>query len=122
MHTPSTTGSIIQLPRILAAPMEGIGTRILRAAHHAVFPEGIDAYYTPFLSVYPNLSYRRRDLRELLFDDEGEADDAALRRMTIPQILFGSAREARWAIGDLYARGVCEIDLNLGCPSRTVVT
>ena len=67
-------------PKILFAPMEGIGSCYYRRVHHRLFPEGVWRYYTPFLSVYPNLSFRKRDLREILGEDE------ELKAVTIPQI------------------------------------
>ena len=102
-------------PKILFAPMEGIGSCYYRRVHHRLFPEGIWRYYTPFLSVYPNLSFRKRDLREILGEDE------ALVSITIPQILAGSADEIIWASGALYEQGFPEVNINMGCPSVTVV-
>ena len=98
------------------APMEGIGTIYYREVHHLLFPEGIDRYYTPFLSVYPNLSFRKRDMRELL-PAQQQLDTCE----TIPQILAGKAVEIVWGVRTLRAEGFSEVNLNLGCPSMTVV-
>lgn len=105
--------------KILYAPIEGIATCYYRRVHHRLFPEGIFRYYTPFLSVYPNLSFRKRDLREILGDSEGR--DEELRAMTIPQILAGSAEEIIWACNVIHDAGFSEVNVNTGCPSPTVV-
>ena len=103
------------------APMEGIGTCYYRRVHHRLFPEGIDRFYTPFLSVYPNLAFRKRDLREIR-PAAGECpEDTKIRRMLVPQILARNAKEILWAAQQLSALGFSMIDLNMGCPSGTVV-
>ncbi|MCR4764113.1 MAG: tRNA-dihydrouridine synthase family protein [Lachnospiraceae bacterium] len=103
------------------APMEGIGTCYYRRVHRRLFPEGISRYYTPFLSVYPNLAFKKRDLREIM-PREGEApEETALRRLLVPQIMAKTAPEIVWAARKLKTLGFGEINLNLGCPSGTVV-
>ena len=103
------------------APMEGIGTCYYRRVHRRLFPEGIERYYTPFLSVYPNLAFKKRDLREIT-PAEGEPEtDTALRKILVPQIMAKNAPEIVWAAQKLTGLGFREINLNLGCPSGTVV-
>lgn len=102
--------------------MEGIGTRYYRTVQKRLFPEGIGRYYTPFLSVYPNRSFRKRDLREILRDESlcGASEPSASSEL-VPQILAGSSGEILWAVIYLYRLGFPEINLNMGCPSATVV-
>lgn len=103
------------------APMEGIGTCYYRRIHHRFFPEGMDRFYTPFLSVHPYLAFRKRDLREIVPKDTDTDEDREIRRMTVPQILAKNSREIVWAVRKLSGYGFKEINLNLGCPSGTVV-
>ncbi|MBR5115597.1 MAG: tRNA-dihydrouridine synthase family protein [Lachnospiraceae bacterium] len=103
------------------APMEGIGTCYYRRVHRRLFPEEIDRYYTPFLSVYPNLAFKKRDLREITPRKEESETDTALRQILVPQIMAKNAPEIVWAAQKLSSLGFREINLNLGCPSGTVV-
>lgn len=123
------------------APMEGIGTCYYRRVHHRLFPEGLDRYYTPFLAVTKSTAdtlspavkyssripgevryaFHRRDLREIRPADTDSPEESALRSMIVPQILARSAPEILWAAKKLTELGFFEINLNLGCPSGTVV-
>ena len=99
------------------APMEGITIYCYRNAHHKLFGEGIDVYYTPFLSIYKHHSIKKRDMREILPEHNAER---GIR--IIPQIMANEADEIIWALKDLHSRGYDEINLNMGCPVGTVVT
>ncbi|SEM05458.1 tRNA-dihydrouridine synthase [Butyrivibrio sp. ob235] len=99
------------------APMEGITLYCYRNAHHRIFEEGIDVYYTPFLSIYKHHSIKKRDIREILPENNSEQ---GIR--IIPQIMANDADEIIWALGELHSRGYDEINLNMGCPVGTVVS
>ena len=99
------------------APMEGITIYCYRNAHHSLFGEGIDVYYTPFLSIYKHHSIKKRDMREILPEHNS---DRGIR--IIPQIMANEADEIIWALNDLHLRGYDEINLNMGCPVGTVVS
>ena len=103
--------------RISFAPMEGITIYCYRNAHHHLFEEGIDVYYTPFLSIYKHHSIKKRDMREILPEHNAER---GIR--IIPQIMANEADEIIWALDYLHERGYDEINLNMGCPVGTVVT
>ncbi len=103
------------------APMEGIGTCYYRRIHHRFFPDGLDRFYTPFLSVHPYLAFRKRDLREIVPKETDTDEDITIREMTVPQILAKNSQEIVWAVKKLSGHGFKEINLNLGCPSGTVV-
>lgn len=95
------------------APMEGITTSVYRNLHRRFFP-GVDKYYTPFISPVGAHVFSRRDLREILPDcNEGVP--------VVPQLLTKDAGDFLWAVGELAAMGYEEVNLNLGCPSGTVV-
>lgn len=95
------------------APMEGITGRQFRLAHNRWFG-GIDQYYMPFLSPTHTHSFSKKEWQEVLPEhNEGIH--------VIPQILARNADDFLWAAADLAALGYAEVNLNLGCPSGTVV-
>lgn len=96
------------------APMEGITGYVYRNAHHRYF-RGIDQYYTPFL--VPNQN-RRLTSRETA-DISPEHNQGV---PVVPQIMSCKADEFIWAARKVRALGYGEVNLNLGCPSATVVT
>lgn len=93
--------------------MEGLTGPVFRQVHHDMFP-GVDRYYTPFLAPTQNHQFAPRDLREIL----PPAGDAV---PTVPQLLTKSAPDFLWAEGQLRSMGFEEVNLNVGCPSATVV-
>ncbi len=98
------------------APMEGIGTCYYRRIQFASFPEGTEKYYTPFIAVHATPAFKKRDLREIRSEENDK-----LRSRTVPQLLAGGSAELLWAMEKLHALGYREVNLNLGCPSGTVV-
>ena len=98
--------------RYYVAPLEGITKSLYRRVHRRFFP-GADRYFTPFLS--PTRDYRltQRELRELLPDlEEGLP--------LVPQLLVNDPEPFVATALDLHDLGFPQVDLNLGCPSRTV--
>lgn len=95
------------------APMEGITGYVYRQAHQACF-DGIAEYYTPFLAPNQNHKLTSRELSDIL--PEHNADGRV-----IPQILTNKAEDFLWAAEELKQFGYDEVNLNLGCPSGTVV-
>ena len=98
--------------RYYAAPMEGLTARAWRTVHHKYFP-GADKYYTPFLSVTADYTFRERELRELLPLEHGYT--------LVPQLLSKNAEDTLRGAEELFAMGFEEVNLNIGCPSGTVV-
>ena len=96
------------------APMEGITGRDFRQVHAACFP-GVDRYWMPFLSPASSHQLTARQLREL---DPGPLGCERL----VPQVLTKDPEDFRWAAAALGELGFREVDLNLGCPSGTVVS
>lgn len=97
------------------APMEGITGHVFRRAHAECFG-ALDRYYTPFVCP-PRVGsgFGKRAQKEL--------DPEANRGLNvIPQLLTKDADEFVWAAGLLAQMGYAEVNLNLGCPSGTVVS
>lgn len=97
------------------APLEGITGYIYRNAHHEIF-SGIDTYFTPFLS--PN---QNRALSPKEINDIKPEHNKGMR--VVPQILTNQSEYFLRAARELKEKyGYEEVNLNLGCPSGTVVT
>ncbi len=99
--------------RYYFAPMEGLTDSIYRRLHHKYFP-GVDRYYMPFLSPTIHRSLTHKENRELPVADS--VDFAA-----VPQVLTKVPEDFLWAAEVCRDRGYEEVNLNIGCPSGTVV-
>ncbi len=95
------------------APMEGLTDHNFRVLHHRHFP-GIHKYFMPFLSPTMHRTLSKKEQREL-----PRADSAAF--IAVPQILTKNTEDFLWAANVCRDLGYQEINLNLGCPSGTVV-
>ena len=95
------------------APMEGITGALFRRLHHQFFP-GVDRYYMPFLSPTRDHVFTPRELREILPENNPDAE-------VILHLLTNVPEDFLWAAGELAAMGYQTVNLNLGCPSGTVV-
>lgn len=96
------------------APMEGLTDSIYRRLHHKYFP-GVDRYYMPFLSPIIHRQLTHKEDRELPLADS--VDFAA-----VPQVLTKVPEDFLWAAQVCQDRGYDEVNLNIGCPSGTVVS
>ena len=95
------------------APMEGLTGYIYRNAHHTYF-NNIDKYFSPFISANESGKLKKRDLDDLAPENNQEL-------VLIPQILTNSAKDFILMANKIKLMGYNEINLNLGCPSGTVV-
>lgn len=96
------------------APMEGITGYVYRNAHRRFFDQ-LDVYFTPFIVPTRNRKFSSREKNDFLPEhNEG------IR--VIPQILTNKGEDFIWAAEELKKYGYDEVNLNLGCPSATVVS
>ena len=95
--------------------MKGITGHTFRRVHAECFG-ALDRYYTPFLPP-PRVGspFGGKNLREI-----DPANNEGLN--VVPQLLTKTADEFVWAAGLLADLGYDEVNLNLGCPSGTVVS
>ena len=100
--------------RYYFAPMEGLTDSIYRRLHHKYFP-GVDRYYMPFLSPTIHRQLTHKEDRELPFADTETF-------AAVPQVLTKVADDFLWAAQVCMDRGYDEVNLNIGCPSGTVVS
>lgn len=96
--------------QIYLAPMEGITTFVYRNAL-AHYYGGIDKYFTPFLS--------NKNLSSKEINDVSPEHNKGL--WVVPQILTNRAESFLSIAARLADYGYREVNLNLGCPSGTVV-
>ena len=99
--------------RYYFAPMEGLTDSIYRRTHHKYF-SGVDRYYMPFLSPTIHRSLTHREDRKLPMADSEDFT-------AVPQVLTKVAEDFLWAAQVCKDRGYEEVNLNVGCPSGTVV-
>ena len=95
------------------APMEGITGHIFRKAIHDHFGEGIDKYYSPFLVVHEKIAISNKELKDVL-----PRNNEGMR--LVPQILTNDAEGFIRTADYLTKLSYDEVNLNLGCPSKTV--
>lgn len=97
--------------RFELAPMEGITGHVFRRNYHKHF-EGMDRYYTPFLA---SKKMNHKEKNEILPENNKGM-------LLVPQILTNQADTFLAIAGKLAEYGYKEVNLNLGCPSATVVS
>lgn len=97
------------------APMEGITGYIYRNAHNEFFGGGISKYFAPFISANSSGSFKTKEMNDVLVEH-----NQGIR--LIPQILTNNADDFILTAKKLKVLGYDEINLNLGCPSGTVVS
>ena len=100
--------------RYYFAPMEGLTDSIYRRLHHKYFP-GVDRYYMPLLSPTIHRQLTHKEDRELPMAD-------SVPFPAVPQVLTKVPEDFLWAAEVCRDRGYDEVNLNIGCPSGTVVS
>lgn len=102
------------MDRYYLAPLEGITTYIFRNAYHSCFYP-MDKYFTPFLVPHSKKGFSEKEKREILPENNQGL-------YLVPQIMSNHADECLKTIEKLQIYGYKEINLNMGCPSKTVVS
>ena len=100
--------------RYYFAPMEGITDAPYRRVHNQFF-SGLHSYYMPFISPTMHRTLTNRESRDLPM-----ADSVPFR--AVPQVLTKVPEDFIWAAEQCAQRGYDEVNLNVGCPSGTVVS
>ncbi|MBP3917754.1 MAG: tRNA-dihydrouridine synthase family protein [Clostridia bacterium] len=104
--------------KLYFAPLEGVTDVYFRRIHADLFgtsPMGkADEYFAPFLSITQDLKIHERDLHAL-------AKEKNAGMHVVPQIMTNRADAFLSAARQLWDLGYDEVNLNLGCPSGTVV-
>lgn len=96
------------------APMEGITTCTYRNLHHKHY-KGIEKYYAPFVSPGPDQGLSMKEVKDILPEKNQDIP-------MIPQIMTNRSVDFIKACQMMQDLGYQELNLNLGCPSGTVVS
>lgn len=96
------------------APLEGITTMGYRNAYDHCFAP-LDKYFTPFLVPHSKKGFSTKEKREVVPENNQGIP-------LIPQIMSNQAENCIQTIEKLAVYGYKEVNLNMGCPSRTVVS
>jgi tRNA-dihydrouridine synthase len=96
------------------APMEGLTGYIYRNAHNAHF-NSIDKYFSPFIVTNQSISFKTREINDILPENNQGL-------VLVPQLLTNNAKDCIQTAKKIKLLGYDEINLNLGCPSKTVVS
>ncbi|MBE5905877.1 MAG: tRNA-dihydrouridine synthase family protein [Lachnospiraceae bacterium] len=102
------------IKKLYMAPMEGVTGHIFRRAYHMHINGTMDKYFTPFLSPNQNQCMTNRERKDILPQNNPGMP-------VVPQILTKDAVRFVDTAKELYEYGYREVNLNLGCPSGTVV-
>lgn len=100
-------------PQLSLAPLEGITGWLYRQTHHEMFP-GLYRYYTPFFAPTADSPLTGRGLADMHPDHNQGVP-------VVPQLLTNRAEDFVAAARLLQDLGYEEVNLNVGCPSGTVV-
>ena len=95
------------------APLEGITSYIFRRAHREMFG-GSDKYYAPFIAPDSAGKFKAGNLRDVLPQNNESIS-------LVPQILCNAPEPFLAVSRELADMGYKEVNLNVGCPSGTVV-
>ncbi|WP_294404051.1 tRNA-dihydrouridine synthase [uncultured Clostridium sp.] len=95
------------------APMEGITGYVYRNAY-AEFFDNIDKYFTPFIIPNESRKFKTKELIDVLPENN-------INMNIVPQILTDDSKGFVNTSKKLQKMGYNEVNLNLGCPSGTVV-
>ena len=95
------------------APMEGVTGCAYRRVHARMFP-GADRYFAPFIAPDGSGGFKLAMLRDLLPENNPQG-------LPTPQLLCNRAEPFLAAARVLAELGYDRVNLNVGCPSSTVV-
>jgi len=96
------------------APLEGVTGYIYRNAYQTFFGQ-IDKYFIPFISPTKNKGFTYRELNDILPEHNQGLP-------VVPQILTNNSDYFIGTMNEIAKFGYDEFNLNLGCPSGTVVS
>lgn len=100
--------------KLYMAPLEGITGHVFRRAYYACFGS-VDKYFIPFIKPNQRGHLSSRERQDILPENnEG--------MYAVPQILTNSVEDFVRTARKLQKYGYRELNLNLGCPSGTVVS
>ena len=100
--------------QVYFAPLESITGYVFRNVFEEYYG-GIDRYFTPFITATDSRRLRNKEMRDIL------PENNHVNRL-IPQIMSNRAEEFLRVADQMAELGYDTVNLNLGCPARTVVS
>lgn len=100
--------------QIYFAPLESITGYVFRNVYEEYYG-GIDRYFTPFITATDSRRLRNKEMRDILPENNQVG-------CLIPQIMSNRAEEFLRVADQMAELGYDTVNLNLGCPARTVVS
>lgn len=100
--------------QIYFAPLESITGYVFRNVYEEYYG-GIDRYFTPFITATDSRRLRNKEMRDVLPENNQVG-------YLIPQIMSNRAEEFLRVADQMAELGYDTVNLNLGCPARTVVS
>lgn len=100
--------------QIYFAPLESITGYVFRNVYEEYYG-GIDRYFTPFITATDSRCLRNKEMRDILPENNQVG-------CLIPQIMSNRAEEFLRVADQMAELGYDTVNLNLGCPARTVVS
>lgn len=98
------------------APMEGLTGYVYRNVHNKFFNQNnMNKYFSPFIVAKHFENFKTKEINDVLPENNKGYE-------LIPQILTNKAEDFIYTEKKLNLMGYDEINLNLGCPSGTVVS
>lgn len=102
--------------KIYMAPMEGLTGYVFRRNYEKHFGRGrVDKYFIPFISPNKTDGYTAREREDILPENNKGVT-------AVPQIMANNSQYFVRAACMLAEMGYKEVNLNLGCPSGTIVS
>ncbi len=96
------------------APMEGVNVALYRNIHKEMF-SGVDKYFAPFIVPNDGMKSKKKQLQDVWPERNKDIP-------LIPQIMTNKAEDFIRTAYEMKELGYDEVNLNLGCPSGTVVS
>lgn len=100
--------------KIYFAPLEGITGYVFRSVYQEFFG-GVTTYFSPFISTTQKRKLRSKELNDILPENNKGIH-------LVPQILGNNAEDFLYTAQFIGEMGYDTVNLNLGCPARTVVS
>lgn len=96
------------------APLEGMTGYVYRNVHREYYKD-VDKYFAPFIVTSLRDNFRNKDMKDV-------SQECNKTLNLVPQLLTNSADEFIYTVNKLLPMGYDEININLGCPSKTVIS
>lgn len=101
--------------KLYVAPLEGITGYIFRNAYNEVFGQDTDKYFTPFLTPCEKKAVGGKEIKEVAPENNKGIN-------LVPQVMTVVSDDFDMVKNRLRGQGYGEVNINLGCPSRTVTS